>query len=268
MPALPGEAVRAEARAFAERFLAEGPHAGLFAHLRQALGLDVDAMVAGYLRYAFDSYDSDNSIYDDPAVRCAMQIEYLTPASYHARRQQLVQDALIRHAPASIADIGFGAPMCYLRDYVLAESGRHAVLFDKFESALQLGRAVVQYWGGDRSGAVRFAAHDMDAGAAVGAFDCYVLQDAIEHARDPAGYLRATLRAAPAHAVLLLQMPLGPLIESHFIAWPDACQALGWLHEFGLREVQVEYVEPNPAADFFARGENTLTSLFVAARRA
>ncbi|MBL8482634.1 MAG: hypothetical protein JNJ60_10580, partial [Rhodocyclaceae bacterium] len=170
--------------------------------------------------------------------------------------------------PASIADIGFGAPLRYVRDYVLAAPGRRAVLYDKFDSALSVGRAVVDFWARGRADCIDFARHDMDEGVAVGPYDCYVLQDAIEHARQPAAYLQATLDAAPAHAMLLLQMPLGPLIESHFIAWESAAAALDWLAGFGLRAEFTQSVEPNPAADFFARGETRLTSLFVLALRA
>lgn len=263
MPDPIAEAARQAVRAF----LADPAHAHVLWRIECELGLSKAAIAGAYTRYALESLSSGNDIYDDPAIHVAMWIEYQTPLSLHMRRQQVVLDALLREQPASVADIGFGAPTRYLRDYVLARPGVRASLFDKYPAALAAGRTLLGAWGAGDAARVELALHDMDVDPPVRGFDCYLLLDAVEHAAEPERYLRGTVEAANAGALFLFHMPIGPLIASHTLAWSSAEAAIAWLNAAGLAVAHTEFIHPNPAVDHFSRHGVALENLFVLAHR-
>jgi len=259
------------ARAFCREFLAGSAHAAMFAHLRRALALDDAAIEAAYLHYAFQSYAADNDIYASVATHVAMLIEYLTPRSIHDDRQAQVVEQLMRMRPRRIADIGFGAPTRYLSAYALPDPGVSVLMLDKYPAAVDVGRALVGYL--ESSGAphiaarVAFGLHDMDADPCPAGYDGYLFQDAIEHAREPARYLRQAVAVAAPGAAMLFQIPIGPIIPSHYMAWHDAAQAVAWLEAAGLVVELTRTLLPNPAVDWFAVGDAPMQNLFVAARK-
>lgn len=277
-----------QAQAFCRSFMCSALHAPLFAHLRGALGLSDDDIEQAYVQYAFQSYLSGNEIYATAAIHVAMLIEYLTPGSIHDDRQELVVSQLLRLRPRRIADVGFGAPTRYLSDYVLRDPGVSVLMLDKFAGALEVGRALLGFMTATSSGAasghfaapagplhgsgavpgqVQFALHDMDREPCPAGFDCYLFQDAIEHAAEPTRYLHQAVAAASGGAALLFQIPLGPIIPSHYIAWPDAPAAVTWLEAAGLAVEFTRTLVPNPAVDWFAADGASMQNLFVVARK-
>ncbi|HMC15294.1 MAG TPA: hypothetical protein VKI18_06670 [Albitalea sp.] len=261
------ELIEGPARQAVQTFLAHPANATLVAHLERTLALSARAIEDAYIRYSLDSMSSGNDIYDDAGIHIAMWIEYQTAGSLHVRRQQVVLDELRRARPQRIADIGFGAPTRYLRDYVLAEPAVSAQLFDKYPAALEVGRSLMQFWGDPPSGKVGFALHDMDNDAPPPGFDCYLMLDAVEHSAHPDRYLAEAVAGAADGALFLFHMPIGPLIVSHTIAWSSRGDAVAWLRAGGLEVGRTEFIQPNPEVDHFARHGVALEDLFVVARK-
>ena len=249
-------------------FLADPANAALLQRFETELGLSKTSIADAYLRSATESMASGNDIYDDLGIHVAMWIEYQAPQSLHARRQQVVLDELRRCRPRSIADIGFGAPTHYLRDHVLRTPSVRAHLVDKFPGALEVGHTIMAHWSERYADQVSFALHDMDVDAPVAGFDCYLMLDAVEHAAEPARYLRETVAAANPRALFLFHMPIGPLIASHTLAWTSADEATRWLAAAGLEVGSTEFILPNLEVDHFSRHGVALENLFVAARKA
>lgn len=248
-------------------FLEAPENAALLRHLQTSLGISKVQIEDGCLRYTLQSLDSDNDIYASVATHIAMWIEYQNISSMHARRQEVVLDELLRWRPMSLADIGFGAPMHYLRDYVLPTPGVSAELLDKYPAAIEVGQAIMSFWGGTSSHDVRFALHDMDVDQPIRGRACYLMLDSIEHAAEPHRYLCATVSAALHDALFLLHMPIGPLIESHSVAWDSHRDATQWLASAGLEVGRTETILPNAQADLFSRDDVKMTNLFVVARK-
>jgi hypothetical protein len=263
----PVDSVGDEARRSVRAFLAIPENAGLLHRLELDLGLSTLAIEHAFVRYALESLSSSNDIYDDVGIHVAMWIEYQAERSLHARRQAVVLNELRRRRPATTADIGFGAPTRYLRDYVLPTPSASAKLFDKYPAALEVGRAIMKYWSEQHAAKVEFALHDMDTDPPVSGFDCYLMLDAVEHAAQPDRYLAETVSAANDEALFLFHMPIGPLITSHTIAWNNAHDATLWLAAAGLEVSHTEFIYPNLEVDLFARGGVTLENLFVVAHK-
>ena len=249
------------------RCLGTAASASLLQHLQVSLGISRAQIEAGCLHYTLESFESDNDIYADVATHVAMWIEYQNPRGIHARRQSLVLHELQQALPRSIADIGFGAPTRYVRDFVLATPGVVVDLLDKYPAAIEVGRSLLEYFGAGSQGAVRFGLHDMDADPPLGGRDCYLLLDSIEHAAEPTRYLRATISVARARALFLFHLPIGPLIPSHSMAWENDREARLWLESLGLRVDRTEFNSPNPQVDLFAGNGVDLKDLFVVARK-
>ena len=240
---------------------------GVIGHVQATLGLSKKAIEVAYLRYSSESMSEGNGIYNDVGTHVAMWIEYQMANSLHTRRQELVLRQLQLHRPRTVADIGFGAPTAYLRDYVLHQTLTRVTLFDKYEAAIKVGKAILSYWCDAYNETVDLSLHDMDTDSSIAACDCYLMLDAIEHASAPGRYLTDTVAAASARALFLLHIPIGPLIPSHSIAWLHEYDATQWLKATGLDILETELLLPNPAVDHFARGEIVLKNLFVVARR-
>ena len=263
----PDHAMADAARSAVSEFLDAAENAPLLRHLEARLGLTRRAIEAGCLRYTLDSFDSANDIYDSAATHVAMWIEYQGAGGIHARRQAVVLEELQRARPLSIVDIGFGAPTRYLRDYVLATPGVRLDLLDKYAAAIEVGRAILSYWGMAPSREVGFAVHDMDADPPLPGRDCYLMLDSIEHAADADACLRAITAAAAPRALFLFHLPIGPKIPSHSIAWASDHEAVSWLNSVGLDVSRTELILPNPQVDVFARHEVKMSDLFVVARK-
>lgn len=257
----------ADARRALNEFLREAEHQEFMQHIQTKLALSAAEVEVAYMRYASQSMLIGNDIYNDVGTHVAMWIEYQAKRGLHARRQDAVLQQIWKHRPERIADIGFGAPTRYLREYVLRTPGTQAHLFDKYDASILVGQAVLSRWCESYGDRVKFARHDMDVDTPVTNFDCYLLLDAIEHSRSPASYLERTVTAAHREALFLLHMPIGKLIPSHYIAWDSECLATQWLLRAGLDVLETEMISPNAAVDHFARGHAALENLFVVAKR-
>lgn len=259
--------MNSDARQTIRAFLADEANRDVISHVQAHLGLSKEVIEAAYLRYAVESMFVGNEIYSDVGTHVAMWIEYQMANGLHARRQESVVRQLQLHRPTRVADIGFGAPTAYLRDYVLHQTLTRVCLFDRYEAAIEVGRAILSYWCDAYNETVDLSVHNMDTDGPIAAFDCYLLLDAIEHAIAPDRYLADTVVAANARALFLLHVPIGPLIPSHSIAWAGERDATRWLESTGLDILETELISPNPAVDHFARGHIELNNLFVVARK-
>ena len=249
------------------RYFGTAAGASLLRHLQIGLGISRAQIETGCLHYTLDSFESDNAIYADVATHIAMWIEYQNAQGIHARRQALVLHELQQALPRAIADIGFGAPTRYVRDYVLASPGVVVDLLDKYPAAIEVGRSLLDYFGAGSPGAVRFGLHDMDVDPPVEDRDCYLLLDSIEHAAEPTRYLRATVSVARPRALFLFHLPIGPLIPSHSMAWENDRDARRWLESVGLEVDSTAFSSPDPEVDLFAASGVNLQDLFVVARK-
>ena len=186
----------ADAKRALEDFLSEAEHKEFMQDIQTKLALSAAEVEVAYMRYASQSMHIGNDIYNDVGTHVAMWIEYQVKCGLHARRQHAVMQQISKHRPERIADIGFGAPTLYLRDYVLRTPGTKAHLFDKYDASILVGQAVLSRWSESYGERIEFARHDMDVDRPVTNFDCYLLLDAIEHSRSPASYLERTVAAA------------------------------------------------------------------------
>jgi hypothetical protein len=261
------EAMAEAARSAIDGFLDAPENAALLRHIQSTLGISKPEIRQGCLHYTLGSFDSGNDIYESAATHIAMWIEYRAAGGIHARRQGAVLRGLQRRQPRALADIGFGAPTQYLRDYVLPSPGVRVELLDKYPAAIEVGRSILAYWGVTPLRDVAFAVHDMDVDAPPQGRDCYLMLDAIEHAAEPGRYLRATVAAALHDALFLFHLPIGPQIPSHSIAWAGDADAVAWLAAAGLEVERTEVIVPNPQVDIFAQHEVKMTNLFVVAHK-
>ena len=257
------EAVQSAVRGLLE----SAENAALLPHLQSSLGISRLQIEEGCLHYTLQSFESDNDIYANVATHVAMWIEYQAARGIHARRQSVILNELRRWRPSSLADIGFGAPTQYLRDYVLPSPGVKATLLDKYAAAIEVGQSILSYWGATSSRDVSFALHDMDVDPPIPDRDCYLMLDSIEHAAHPEAYLRATTAVARQGALFLFHMPIGPQIPSHSIAWNSNREATLWLASTGLEVASTEVILPNAEVDLFARHEVKMINLFVVAHK-
>jgi hypothetical protein len=257
----------ADAKRALTELMREAEYQEFMQHIRTKLSLSAAEVEVAYMRYSSQSMLIGNDIYEDVGTHVAMWIEYQVKGGLHARRQDAVLQLVTKHKPERIADIGFGAPTRYVRDYVLRTPGAQAHLFDKYDSAIMVGQAVLSRWCESYGERVEFVRYDMDVDRPVANFDCYLLLDAIEHCRSPASYLARTVAAASREALFLLHIPIGRLIPSHYVAWDSERAATRWLVRAGLDVLDTEMISPNPAVDHFARVHDALENLFVVARR-
>lgn len=259
------EQIQDAAKIAIRRYLNASEHSPTIQQFVADLGVSKEQIEEGYLRYALQSYDADNSIYESQTTHIAMWIEYQTLGGIHARRQEAVLNGLKRLRPNTIADIGFGAPTRYLYDYVLLTPSVTADLYDKFPAAIQVGCSIIKCWHESHLQRISFELHNMDANKPVGAHDCYLMLDSIEHAAEPERYLRETVLSAPQNAYFLFHLPIGPLINSHFIAWESTRNAVQWLNSVGLRVGHTEKIPSDSEVDFFSHQDVKIENLFVIA---
>ena len=248
-------------------FLSDADNAEIIRHIESRLGISKKYIENSYCRYAMDSLTSSNEIYNDVGIHVAMWIEYQAQNGLHEKRQFVVLNELERWQPKTIADVGFGGPTKYLRDYVLSRSLTTATLFEKYQAALDVGRTVMDYWSSQYAKKVQFELHDMDQDPPIEGFDCYLMLDSIEHTSNPTRYLAETVAAAHEDAIFLFHIPIGPLIASHSIAWANQCDAKNWLVATGLLVGHTEIILPNISVDHFSSGAVTLENLFVVAHK-
>lgn len=231
----------------------------VFACVAKKLNLAEDDVLAGLLRYDDEIGEYDNTVYDDVRVRAALYLKYFVSGSYHIERQNMLTDMLKKCGDIkSIVDIGYGASGLYVRDYVLKNDDVRLSLLDKFESAADFSRALIEcaYTETNWVRQINFGTFDFDENKSPGKFDAYVLFDSIEHAKDPTKSMDTIVADSPKNAQFILSLPICSMegIEHvHFIEWLTDEDAKKWLEDRGLRVENQEKTAPTET-DVWAEG--------------
>jgi len=216
-----------------------------------SLGVSKQEVLDGYLLYNLDVTVYSNEVYEHLGTRFAMYLQNLLSGSWHIRRQKVVLDMVEQIKPNSIADMGFGVPGRYIKDYVL-ENKISLSLVDFYDSAFDFAEKLLHIWNPKWKENISFRKLDMNNQTHVGDFDCYLFMDSIEHINDPAKYLNRTVKKSPPGSKFIFSIPIGPMIPSHTIEWKTEEEAIRWLTHCGLVVDRKEKIYPNPKVDLFA----------------
>lgn len=243
----------------------------IFEHVSREMNVTKAEIIEGFVRYNSEVETLDNDAYEDPTIRIAMYMEYILAGSWHQERQVMLYKFIEHYQPATIIDIGFGAPMKYAREYVLNDQSnlkRHLTLADKFPSSFDFARIILSYWDPSYAEKIDFKIVDLADISFVGNYDAYILQDAIEHAPEPEKYLKNIAQHCAAEAIILLSLPIAPLIPCHFIHWLKEEDALAWVESCGLTILNKERVYANPEVDWFAESLGEIYNLMLVTKPA
>lgn len=230
-----------------------------FEHLFSELSITQEEVIRAFITWDLDPDAYGNEFYDSIPVRFAMHLKNRAPGAWHIKRQQATVDLLRQKPFSSLVDVGFGVPQQYVQKVVLKQEGVHCTLLDIYESAITFGQALVQYWDKSWQQKVTLKQHDMNSGKAVGQFDVYLLQDSIEHTKNPAAYLNSLVKQAPSHARFIFSLPINVGSEhepSHFIGWSSDAEAKDWLEQSGLQVMSTTPIKPDVNVDIYARSLN------------
>lgn len=232
-----------------------------------SIGISRELLIEDFLLYNSNAAELDNDVYARPGVRAAMYLEYQTPGSWHEHRQGLLLGFIQKMQPQSILDLGFGAPLSYIRDYVFQQSGVQLTLSDKYPQGFPVADLVLKRLDPAKAADVQYKELDMVIEEYVGDYDFYIFLDSIEHAPRPFEYLSLQVNHAPENAAFAISIPIGPLIERHSMAWESEAVAVSWLESTGLKVLEVHQVRPNVSVDTFAEGLD-IYDLIVLAQKA
>lgn len=254
---------------FAESVINSQNHKVFFEKCYEIFGITHESLTRAFLDYNLDiNKPEGNEIYNSIENRAVLHIHNLIPDSWHQQRQSVVTKMLFDISPKNIADIGFGVPSNYVKDYVLKTKGTFLTLADKFPEAFSFAKLLCKYWSENYSSSVTFKETDFNTLDYVGDFDCYILQDSIEHAILPKQFFGNYVKKAPVGAYFLISLPIGPIFPRHFIAWDTDDEALFWTQEFGLEIISKESVYVNAKVDLFAEQlNNTYHDIYFLARK-
>lgn len=223
-----------------------------FQDLLCSLNLTRQQVTDSFLHYTLYLTDKEgNEVYRPLPNRVVLHIHNLINGSWHIDRQQAVIDLINQAKPNSIIDIGFGVPSKYVQDYVIPQ--RKKLFFcDLYDSAFDFTKALMPHWDNNWRDIISFKQANMDDLKYTGDFDLYLIQDAIEHTKDPAAYLSMLVEKSPKTSKFIVSLPIGPIFPRHFMAWHSDQEALDWFTKCGLIVEQQKSVFVNPEFDLFA----------------
>jgi hypothetical protein len=223
-----------------------------FQNILDTLHLSKQKITDAFLHYNLDMSDKEgNEVYRPLPNRVVLHIHNLINESWHLDRQQTVLDLIKQAKPNSIIDIGFGVPSKYVQNYVIAQR-KKLVFCDLYDSAFDFTKALMPHWDNNWQDIISFKQINMDTLEYVGDFDLYLIQDAIEHTKDPTAYLSMLVNKSPKTAKFIVSLPIGPIFPRHFMAWHNDQEALDWLEKCGLSIEQQKSVFVKPEVDLFA----------------
>ena len=229
----------------------------------EKLNLKKEEVIKSFIQYDTDVLEYDNSIYESISLRAGLYLHYLLKGSWHEERQGIISQILKQEKVKNIADIGFGAPTKYIKEYVLENKDVKLTLFDLYDSAFKFAEVILEYWDGSYREQIKFKKTDMNTYEYVGDYDLYIFQDSIEHVNDPSKYFKMIIDSSPKNSKFLLSLPICPPIPSHNIFWKTKEDAKVWLNKLGLFiEVEKE-VHVNPKVDLFAEDLDELFNYVV-----
>lgn len=221
--------------------------ANIFSRLR----LSKEQVIEAYVRYDMDIFAYENEIYEPIDLRAALYLHYLLPGSWHQDRQRTILSFLKKTKPNSIADMGFGAPTKYVKEYVLAHK-KSLLLVDLYESAFQFTRSVLNTQKLQWNQYVSFQKLDMNTHEFPQKYTCYIFQDSLEHVKNATAYLKKIVASSPLGTLFIFSLPIGTKIPSHSIEWKKPTDAISWLSDCGIIIQHYKTIRPNPAIDLFA----------------
>lgn len=223
-----------------------------FQNIIDTLHLTKQEITDAFLHYNLDLTDEEgNEVYRPLPNRVVLHIHNLINGSWHIDRQQAVIDLINQVKPNSIIDIGFGVPSKYVQDYVFPQR-KKLVFCDLYDSAFDFAKALMPHWDKHWHDLVSFKQTNMDTLEYVGDFDLYLIQDAVEHTKDPTAYLSMLVKKSPETSKFIVSLPIGTIFPRHFMAWYSDQEALDWLAKCGLVVEQQTSVFVNPEFDLFA----------------
>jgi tRNA(Arg) A34 adenosine deaminase TadA len=230
--------------------------------LMSKLNISKEDIIRAYVGYDTGVFVYDNDIYNSLPLRAALYLHYILKGSWHQERQGVILDFVKRSKPASIVDMGFGAPTKYIKEYVLRHK-KQLVLVDLYKSAFTFAKPLLDIWNSSWKGFISFRKLDMNKHEFVGNFDCYIFQDSIEHVKNSKKYLTKIVNLSGAKSNFILSIPIGPKIPSHTIAWATGAEAVGWLTSCGLIIKKSKKVHINPKVDLFTNNPKEFFNLIV-----
>lgn len=236
---------------FAKSVLADPEHSGELKKLFARLSLTEDIAIQTYLNYDLDIFAYENEIYESLPMRLVLYMHNILQGSWHIERQQFLFDLVKKHSPKTLADLGFGIPGKYVKEYVLKEKCR-TTLLDCFPSALQFAKELLTLWDGNWNKLIELREYNMDNLESPGQFEGYIFWDSIEHTKNPTKYLQMITKTSPKNATFFFSIPIGPPVPVHFMSWESEAIAESWLKDNGLQVISRRTVRPNPQVDLFA----------------
>ncbi|MDP3875058.1 MAG: hypothetical protein Q8Q22_00865 [bacterium] len=236
---------------FAKSVLADPEHREELKQLLNQLSLTKDIAIQTYVNYDLNIFAYKNEIYESLPIRFVLYMHNILRGSWHIERQQLLFDLVKKHSPKTLADIGFGIPGKYVKEYILKEKCK-TTLLDCFPSALQFAKELLTLWDTNWNKIIELREYNMDTLKSLGQYDGYIFWDSIEHTENPTNYLRMVIETSLANSTFFFSIPIGPPVPVHFMSWASEEIAEKWLNDNGLRIISRRTVRPNPKVDLFA----------------
>jgi len=221
-------------------------------YLMKKLNLTEEEVLKSFLDYNLDIDLHENLFYESLSMRLVLHIHNLMSKSWHLERQEIILKILNKLDLKHIADIGFGVPQKYVKEFILKNKKTKLTLVDLYKSAFIFSEAILTYWDDSWKDIISFKKYDMNSYDFVGDFDAYLFFDSIEHVNNPTKYLKKTVNSCPKDSKFILSLPIGPPTGAHHIAWYSNKEAKKWLNDCGLKIIEFEDVYPNPEVDLFA----------------
>lgn len=219
----------------------------------ESLGLSKNDIIKDFFHYNLDVQSFEgNEVYKSLSNRFALHIHNLIEGSWHIERQQVTKELIQKASPNNMADIGFGVPSKYAYDLVIKENKFNITFIDKYDSAFQFAKNLLDQWSNFWETKIFFSKRDMDENEYIGDYDLYLFQDSIEHTLNPTGYLKKHVNMSPKNSKFIVSLPIGPIFPRHYMEWKTDAEGKKWLDECGLEIESQEKIFVNPKVDLFA----------------
>lgn len=240
-------------KGFAVSIIENPKHKKEIDYILKNLNLTKEKVIQAYLDYDMDTSVYENKIYESLVMRVVLHVHNLLKESWHEERQKEVLRILNEmKGIKTIVDMGFGTPQRYVKDFVFKNKNIRLELVDLYESAIQFGKILLDFWNPSWNKQVNFKKLDMNTHKFIGKFDVYVFQDSVEHVDNSTEYLKKTVNLAPKNARFIFSLPIGPPPPVHTIAWYSVKELKKWLSECGLKVNKTKRIDLNQKVDLFA----------------
>lgn len=228
-------------------------HAQVVDSLCASLHITRKEIVEAWIVWDTGINEYDNGVYSSSAMRVAMHLHNHVPNNWHDKRQELVLKFINKIKPARIVDVGFGTPQRYVAEYVLKNDAQ-LTLLDFDDESLSFAHNFLNLINETWEEKVSLRKYDMNSSDSIENFDCYILQDSIEHVHNPTEYLSKLVEMAPTGSSFIFSLPIevDKPVPEHAIFWKDKASALKWLENAGLTVLESSDIEMNKDLDLFA----------------